>query len=228
MTNRISLTVIFALVLSAHALSAQDRVKYREFELGGGVVSVATLTGVDASEAKVIHQRPAVLQELEWRPRYFSRGSTPQTDPVDHMVFDFYNDQLYKIVVDYDARRTEGMSQADVVAAISSTYGVASIPGLKATRAAEVQYGEQDLALAKWGNTEYTLTLFRVSYQSAFRLLVSSTKLADLARVAGLEAVRLDTLEAPQREIARQRKEADAARTTEAEAKRVNLPGFRP
>jgi len=228
MINRLFLIVILALVLSAHVLDAQDRVKYRDFELGGGVASVATLTGVAPSDATVIHQRPAVLQELEWRPRYFSRGSTPQIDPVDHMVFSFYNDQLYKVVVDYDVRRTEGMSQADIMAAISATYGVASIPRLKAARAAEAQYGESDVALATWGNTEYTLMLFRVSYQNAFRLVVSSTKLADLARGAGAEAVRLDTLEAPQREMARQRKEADAARTAEAEAKRVNLPGFKP
>jgi hypothetical protein len=228
MINRIFLIVIFALVLPAHVLDAQERVKYRDFELGGGVASVATLTGVAPSDATVIHQRPAMLQELEWRPRYFSRGSTRQTDPVDRMVFSFYNDQLYKVVVDYDVRRTEGVTQADIMAAISATYGVASIPGLKAARAAEVQYSEPDRALATWGNTEYTLMLFRVSYQNAFRLVVSSTQLADLARVAGVEAVRLDTLEAPQREITRQRKEADDARTIEAEAKRVNLPGFRP
>jgi hypothetical protein len=222
------LLVTFALILSAHVLEAQDLVKYREFQLGSGVASVATLTGAGPAETKMIHQRPALLQDLEWRPRYFSRGSAPQADPVDHMVFSFYNDQLYKVVVDYDARRTEGMTEADIMAAISTTYGVASIPGSKANRAAGVQYGEPDLALATWGNTEYTLTLFHVSYQNAFRLVVSSTRLTELARVAGLEAVRLDAVEAPQREIVRQRKEADDARTTEEQAKRVNLPGFRP
>jgi hypothetical protein len=223
-----ALVVPAALVLSAQVLGAQQPVKYREFQLGSGVASVATVTGAGPADTKIIHQRPALLQDLEWRPRYSSRGSAPQTDPVDHMVFSFYNDQLYRVAVDYDARRTEGMTQADMITAISTTYGVASIPGSRGVRAAEAQYGETDVALAAWGNTEYSLTLLHVSYQNAFRLIVSSTKLTELARVAGLEAVRLDALEAPQREIARQRKEADDARTTEEAAKRVNLPGFRP
>jgi hypothetical protein len=226
--NRLLLRVTFAIVLWAPVLSAQELLKYREFQMGSGVASVATLTGAGPADTKMVHQRPALLQDLEWHPRYLSRGTAPQTDPVDHMVFSFYNDQLYKVVVDYDARRTEGMTQGDLMAAISKTYGLASIPGAKANRAAEVQYGEPDVALATWGNTQYTLTLFHVSYQNAFRLIVSSSKLTELARLAGLEAVRLDALEAPQLEIVRQRKEADDARTTEEEAKRVNLPGFRP
>ncbi|MCM3878687.1 MAG: hypothetical protein ND807_01140 [Vicinamibacterales bacterium] len=45
-------------------LNAQGRVRYREFQLGSDVV-------------KLIHQRPAVMQDLEWRPRYSSRGVSP-------------------------------------------------------------------------------------------------------------------------------------------------------
>jgi hypothetical protein len=68
----------------------------------------------------------------------------------------------------------------------------------------------------------------RVSYQNAFKLVVSSTRLAELARVAGLESVRLDAIEAPQREIARERQEAADAHTAEDKAKQVNLPAFKP
>lgn len=228
MINRILLLVAwvgFVLVLSL-PVQAQDGVKYREFPLGGNLASITRLAGVSPSEAKVVHQRPALLQDLEWRPRYVSRGPAAVTDPVDFMVFSFYNDQLYRVVVNYDARRTEGLTQADIVATISATYGVASIPIAKARP--EARYGDPDMVLATWGNTEYALTLLRVSSQNAFKLIVSSTRLAELARVAGLESVRLDAVEAPQREIARERQEAEDARTADEKAKQVNLPAFRP
>ena len=37
-------------------------------------------------------------------------------------------------------------------------------------------YGDPDRALATWFSTEYALTLYRVSYQNAFRLVVESTR----------------------------------------------------
>ena len=45
------------------------------------------------------------------------------TDPVQHIVFSFYADQLFKLVVDDDRDRTEGMTDADMVEAISTRYG---------------------------------------------------------------------------------------------------------
>ena len=67
--------------------------------------------------ATVIRREPAVLQELEWRPQYF-RGAARQTDAVARVTFGFYNDQLFRIVVDYERLRTDGMTEADMVAAI--------------------------------------------------------------------------------------------------------------
>jgi hypothetical protein len=225
MINRTSLSLVFALMLCVGLLNAQAPVKYREFELGSNVAAVATISGVAASDVKVIHQRPALVQALEWRPRYTYGSAASSPDPVDRMVFTFYNDQLYKVVVDYDARRTEGITQADVVAALSATYGTATVP---TGRIRETQYGQPDVRLASWGDAEYSVTLFRVAYPNTFRLVVSSTRLDLLAAAAGVEAVRLDALEAPQRELVRVRVAADAARVAEEEAKRVNLPGFRP
>ena len=72
-----------ALLLSTHAVQGQDRSHYRDFPLGGSLPSVAALSGAPASEAKTIHERPALMQDLVWRPAYFVSGSTTaQTDPV--------------------------------------------------------------------------------------------------------------------------------------------------
>ena len=57
---------------------------------------------------------------------------------------------------------------------------------------------------------------------------VQAAQLATLAKTAAAESVRLDLREAPQRELERQQKQTDADLAAAEEAKRVNLPGFRP
>ena len=58
------------------------------------------MTRVAVSEAQTIHQRPAPIQEMQWRPSYLMSGSTaPQNDPVQQIVFGFYNDQLFKLLI---------------------------------------------------------------------------------------------------------------------------------
>src|SRR5437867_13344673 len=89
---------VVGMVISIHGVGAQDLPKYRNFELGSNLASVSTLAAVDPSEAKTIHQRPAVMQDLEWRlSRWVSGSSAPSTDPVEKIVFSFYNDQLFRL-----------------------------------------------------------------------------------------------------------------------------------
>lgn len=215
------------LILSAQ-VHAQEGLRYRGFQLGSDLASVAKLTGAAPSQATVIHERPAVMRNLEWRPRYFSGGVSSQTDPVDLMVFSFYDDQLFRVVVDYDRHRTEGLTEGDMIEAITATYGPASKPLPKTSRAAAVQYGAPDTPLAIWGDTEYSVTLLRVAYPMTFRLVVAFTRLENLARTASAEAARLDAQEAPQREVARQKKEADEALAAQEKAKTRNKAVFRP
>lgn len=228
MTSRIFAIGVCILVLSAQLLDGEEPMRYRDFQLGSDLASVAKLTGLALTEAKIVHQRPAVMKDLEWRPRYFSGGVAPQTDPVDLMVFRFYDDQLFNVVVDYDRHRTEGMTEADMIEAITATYGPASKPLPRPGRAAMPQYGAPDTPLAIWGDTEYSVTLLRVAYPETFRLVVALTRLENLARTASIEAVRLDAKEAPQREIARQKKEAGEALAAQEKAKIENKAVFRP
>ena len=224
-----SLTLCMCLaLLSAQAVSAQEAFRYRDFELGSNLASVAKLTGTPASNAKVIHARPADMKDLEWRPRSYSGSATPYTDPVDLMLFRFYDDQLFKVIVDYDRRRTEGMSAADMIEAISATYGpVTQVPS-RQLGTPTVQYGFPDTPLGAWGTADYSVTLLRVAYPAAFRLVVASTRLDDLARTASVAAVRLDAAEAPQRERDRQKKESDASAAAQQKAKTENKAQFKP
>lgn len=221
--------VICLTVLCTQAVSAQQPVRYRDFVMGSDIASVAKIAGVAPGNAKIVHRRPAIMQELEWRPRYYSGGAAPLTDPVDLMLFKFVDDQLYTVVADYDRRRTEGMSPDDMIAAISQTYGqpVSQVPSRR-LGTPTVQYGFPDTPLAAWGTDEYSVTLLRVAYPAAYRLVVAHTRLDDLARTATTAAVRQDTAEAPQREMERQKKEAADSAAVQEKAKAENKAQFRP
>ena len=61
-----------------------------------------------------------------------------------------------------------------------------------------------------------------------FQIIVTSPRLDALARTADARAIRLDQREAPQREIARQKTEAEAARASQEKARLANKAVFRP
>jgi hypothetical protein len=136
MTARTVAACAFAMTIVSNRLDAQDLSRYRMFELGTDVAALSALTGVPASEATIVHQRPILLQDLAWRPSRWTPGSnSDSTDPVEQVRFSFYNDHLFRIVVDYGHDRTEGMTDADMVEAISAVYGPNVKPSVKPTRA---------------------------------------------------------------------------------------------
>jgi hypothetical protein len=211
-------------------MHAQDRSRYRDFQLGGDLPSVSALTRVALSEARTIHQRPALIQEMQWRPSYFMTGSTaPQNDPVQQIVFSFYNDQLFRLVISYDRQRTDGMTEGDMIAGMSEAYGSPLTPTLKKSPAIATHIEtESDAAVARWEDADFSIVLYRSSYASEFRAVVTSARLDALARTADAQAVRLDEHEAPQREIARQKKEMEDSRASQEKARVANKAVFRP
>jgi hypothetical protein len=216
------------IAMSSQAFIAQEAFRYRDFPLGSNVASIVKLTGPTSSGAKTIHTRPVLMQDLEWRPRYYTSGASPVADPVDLMLFRFYDDQLFMVIVDYDRRRTEGMSPADMIAAVSVTYGPVSQVPSRRLGTPTVQYGFPDTPLAVWGNAEYSVTLLRVPYPESFRLVVASTQLENLAHTASAAAVQLDKAEAPQREIDRQKSEASDLAAAQEKIKSENKAQFKP
>jgi hypothetical protein len=218
------------LVLSTWLLQGQDRSRYRDFQLGGDLPSISTLTGVPQSEVKTLHVRPAVMQELQWRRPYSSSDATPALiDPVQQIVFSFYNDQLSKMVVDYDHDRTAGMTDLDMIEAVSKAYGPRLKPAVKKARGvASPLEDESGTPVARWGDADYSVVLYRSSYAAGFRIIVTSPKLEALARTADAQAIRLDEREAPQREIARQKKDVEDTRDSQEKARTANKAVFRP
>jgi len=221
--------VTLGFVLASPVLHGQDRSRYRNFQLGGNLQSISALTGVAVSEAKTIHQRPSVMQELQWQRPYAASSAAPaETDSVKQITFSFYNDQLSRIVVDYDRDRTTGLTDSDLIEAISTAYGPPLKTVARAGRLVSHIEEESGTPVARWGDAEYSVVLYRSSYASGFRMIVASPRLEALARTADIQALRLDEQEAPQRELERQKKEAADTRTSQEKARVVNKAAFRP
>ena len=95
-------------VISSSVISAQDLSRYREFQLGMSLVAVAEQAGI-TPQARVLDQRPELIQELMWQPPR-SLGSSPPGDSVRKILLSFYDGQLFRIVVNYEWDRTEGLT----------------------------------------------------------------------------------------------------------------------
>lgn len=221
---------VLGLVLCVNEAAAQDFGRYREFELGTDVAAVSTATRTVGSDLKVIHQRPALIQELTWKPRYGARRpNVPDTESVEQVVFAFHENLLFRMTVDYEHARTEGMSDADMIEAISAIYGSPLKQSLARRPPAVSAYDDPGALIAQWGNADTSVMLYRLSsYATRFRMVVTDGPMAALARTAAARALVLDAQEAPQREAAQEKKEAEDRRAAEEKARSTNKAIFRP
>ena len=220
--------VLVLVLLSAPAICAQDLSVYREFQFGMDLLAVAKQAEIRPSDARVVHQRPAVIQELEWRPQR-AYVSSKETDPVREVLFSFYNGELFRVLVTYDRDRTQGLTDQDMVDGISALYGAATRPAADLVLFSSSRvYNNTEKVMARWEDAQYSFNLFRVSYNSGFGIAAFSKRLDALAEKAILEAIRLDRQEAPEREIQRQKKEDDDNRLALDKARPGNKANFRP
>jgi hypothetical protein len=227
MVNQSGLVRMLAIgALSAAALLGGDLASYRDFQLGMNVLEAQKHAGGSSTPITVVHARPALIQQLQWRPDYVP--SVPES--VKEAFLSFYNGELFRIVVNYDRYRTEGMTADDLIEAISANYGAAERPHDEAILASSYpfSYGEKAKVIARWENSTSSFSLARSPFQPGFILVGISKRLEALAQAAAIEAVRLDSQEAPQREAEQRRKQADDAAASEEKARTANKPGFRP
>jgi len=213
-------------VMSSSVISAQDLSRYREFQLGMSLVAVAEQAGI-TPEARVLHQRPELIQELMWQPPRVL-GPSPQGDSVRKVLFTFFNGQLFRIVVNYEWDRTEGLTVEDVVEALSETYGPATLPATEIISSWSRVSTDSDRIMAHWEDPQHSLNLVRPSYASTFGLVVFSKRVDTLARAASVEAIRLDEQEAPRRVIERKQKQEDEDHARQEKARTANKAIFRP
>jgi hypothetical protein len=229
--NKFGLTVLrsapalLLLTVASLAVAADDLSRYRDFQLGADLPAVAGLTGATPSQAKLIHSRPALVQELEWRPQPL--GPSPKAESAEGVVFSFYNATLFRIAVKYDRYATEGLTTEDFIEAISAMYGQpAKLP--PAVKPAKESYGDQEETVARWEDPQYRFDLVRASYGPTYTLIGTLKALEAPVQAATVEAKRLDDLDAPRRDAARTAAEQSAKAETLEKARLLNKPKFRP
>lgn len=221
------LAIAVGLILGGQLAFAQELSRYRAYVLEDSVDSVVAASGARPTDTKTLHERPAAIQQLEWRAPYVDSRNT-LADPVREISFTFYNDALYQVTVSYDRDRTAGLTNSDIVESLSAEYGVPTLAPAR-TRASSSTAGLPDsIVLAQWENAESLLTLIRGSYTPEFRLILVSKPMSAHALNAVREANRLDGIEAPRREAAQRKKEADDASATRAKTRIANKAAFRP
>jgi len=220
-----SLVPVLMLSATLATAFASDLSSYRNFRFGAGLASTAAQAGTSPAQAKDVHRRPALIQEMEWRPH--SLGATSKIESVQGVLFTFYDDALFRVVVKYDRTETEGMTTDDLVQAISADYGAAE--RLTApVKQGPAEYGDQKEVVARWQDAEYRFELIRSAYGPTFSLIGVLKRLEEPARAAVIEAQRLEDQEAPAREAARLVGVQQEERAKLDKARVVNKEKFRP
>jgi hypothetical protein len=211
------------LLLAAPMLRAQDFSKYRSFSLGTNLASVLKHTEQTLVDVKPTHDGSLLFQELTWRPSY-STGGSSRAESVDELVFSFYKGELYKMIVTYERASTEGLTGDDMVKSIATKYGPATSIALEIDSAGNEQYELRQKPVASWEDAQYSFNLVRSQFSNAFQLVIYSKRVNAEADAALAQVVKVDELEAPQRALARQKKESDAIEVT----REKNQKSFRP
>ncbi|MGA7635449.1 MAG: hypothetical protein WCB00_00870, partial [Candidatus Acidiferrales bacterium] len=119
--RKVAVSLALVLLLTP-LISAQELSRYRKFALGTSLAALSKQIGQDPHQATLIHQSPAVIQELQYWPVETSYSAVP-AEPVSQILFSFYNGELYRIAVTYDQNAIEGMTEDDMVRAVSARYG---------------------------------------------------------------------------------------------------------
>jgi hypothetical protein len=236
---RKSVISLALVLLSTPVISGQDLSKYRTFSLGTSLAELSKQVGPYSHSTTLIHQRPAVIQELTFWT--FNSSSPVRVDPFSQILFSFYNGELYRIVVTYGQDATAGLTEDDMVQAMSVRYGTATrattevnffptnyldsstdkvIPFFPTSD----PYCSADALIARWEDSQNAVSLLRSSNQSSFRLAVFSKRLDAMANAAIIESEKLEKQEGSQVEIARVKKEADELEV----ARQINQKAFRP
>jgi hypothetical protein len=219
---------IFVIMFLIPLVYAQNLSGYRNYHLGMNLAAVAEQADMKGSEARLISERPAVIQELEWRPEN-SYNSSAQADPVSQIRFVFYGDELYRISVSYDHDRTNGLTNDDLIESISVKYGTPTNPAETIDiYSSSYLYSQDEQVIARWEDSRYSYNLFRSSYRSTPGMLILSKRLELIAQAAIVEANRLDAQEAPQREVDLKRKQAEENHTAGQKVRPANKANFLP
>src|SRR6201987_691571 len=210
-------------LLATPVISGQDLSRYRHFVLGTSLATVSKQVGQDAHQATLISESPALIQEMRhWQ--FETSDSWDRMAPVSHISFNFYNGALYRIVVVYDQKAVEGLTEDDMVKAISARYGLGVRLYPEIDFPSNDVYSSPAKVIARWDDSQNSVNFLHSTGPESFGLVVFSKRLNAQAEAAIVEYANLAKEQAPQKEIDRQKKEVDDLDI----ARQKNMKSFRP
>ena len=225
-SRTLAASVLCAVLFSSFG-NAQNLARYRDFQFGMSLESLTKQIHMNASTAKTTHQRPAVIQTLQWDQLSYSDLAAKDRS-LRSIRFDFYNGELSKMIVTYDPAGTNGLTTDDMIEALSAIYGPATKPERTIAVSTSLVYEDNQKILACWEDAQYSYNLFLSPYGNLFGLVAFSKTLDLMAGDSSREADRLDKLEAPEKEVARQVKLEEDRRAAQEKARLISKPNFRP
>ncbi len=221
------LTLTLALSIALPATGAESPLaQYRGVTLGDSVQSVVDRLQLVASDVKVTHERPTVVQEVTWRQHRFISGSSVAPDTLAEMVLTFYDGRLARITVLYDRERTQGLTDIDLREAMGLVYGPSILIATPTPGTLGHAYARH--TIGHWEDADSRLLLWREQYPTRLGLTISAIAAdRDLQQVIAT-AESLRAAEAPARELARRSAEAAAVQAKDEKTRRENKAGFKP
>jgi hypothetical protein len=196
------------ILITGMAAHSQDLSKYRNFSFGASVTSVSKQVDEQPIEIQVLYRQPVLIQELTWYPPLPFESSRP-AEPVEKVLFSFYNGGLYRMLVVYDSTAIKGLTNEDMIRVLSAKYGTATTPVASVTFPTNPPYTATEKVIARWENIQYSLNLFRSSGSDTFALVMFDKRLDTQAGISIAESVQLEQQEAPRKEAERSKKQAE-------------------
>jgi hypothetical protein len=202
-------------------LSGADFSVYRGIQFGSQLSAVAKRTGVAPGDFRLLHTRPALIQEIVWKPR-----AADLSDPIDDVVLHFINGELFRMTVTYNRYKVAGMTAEDMIDSISGVYGAFTRP--KEVVPYHSIYGESAPVEARWADEQFSYNLIQTGDRESFAMVLYLKSLEAKAEAAIGEARRIEVLEASQEEIERGKQQGEKERQILDDARTTNKPKFRP
>jgi hypothetical protein len=220
--------VALGLATTASLAASQGRQHYRTYAMGDTLLAVSRQIGLPVIDATSTPAAPGAVQELRWHARYVRRGTVSTGDPVDRLVFGFYEHRLFRIVIDYAPDRTEGMTEGDMVAAVSGLYGPPRRRTLASSDDDPGPTRSTETVIARWTRGDHAVTLLAIQGRTAFRMIIVSSALQTLARASGAREAPADRPDWPSIEAARDRAFLIGPGPLSQTARRRNVASFIP
>ena len=201
-------------------------VSYRGISLGDPIQTVLAQLKIAAADVQAVHGDPVPVQRATWRPRPPGSGMANDADSVAEMVLTFYAGHLAQIAVIYDRARTQGLTDADLLDAMTRMYGIPLLPSVP-TKVVSGPVITQ-VTVGQWEDAETRVILWREQFPNRIGLVVTSRGSEAALQQAIADGMRVENAAAPARELARRNAEADVIRARDEKIRLENKAKFKP